>query len=217
MEDLFVLYDNPILRSLLRLIPGGIGSAADVYIMDTIIKYRHERLRTFFDELGNGTIELTEDLINTEDFLHCYFNTIKAVLNSRRREKIIFFARLLKKATSNRLIQTPDEYEYYLSILDELSYTEIEVLQLLRDYEMKYPVESAYNLDRLRENKKFWNDFLSDISSKFNLKKEDAGGILIRIERTGCIHYSRNKANDLTGTFGYITAVFKKITELITE
>lgn len=69
------LYDQPVIRSLIQLIPYGVGTAFDVFIVYKIQEIRKERLRTFFDELGAGKIELTKNLIESEDFLH-YFATL---------------------------------------------------------------------------------------------------------------------------------------------
>ncbi len=105
IDDLMNLYDQPVIRSLIQLIPCGVGSAFDFFIMNKIQDIRKERLRTFFDELGSGEIELTNNLIESEDFLHCYFATLRAALNTRRREKVRMFAGLLKsKVLSNSFL-----------------------------------------------------------------------------------------------------------------
>ena len=94
VERLATRYEhNPIIRALVQLIPFGFGSAADVALVTTIENIREERAHTFFDELASQDLILTEEQIENEDFLHSYFATTRAALNTRRREKIRLFAR----------------------------------------------------------------------------------------------------------------------------
>ena len=112
IEKLLQRYErNPIIKGLIQLIPYSIGGAIDATLAATLLNIREKRLRIFFDELGSGRIELTQNLIASEDFLHCYFATVKAALNSRREEKIRMFARLLKSYTLPNSFSGTDEYE----------------------------------------------------------------------------------------------------------
>ena len=69
-DKLIALYDNHVVRALIQLVPFGIGSAIDVAASRTIDGMRLRRAQAFFDELSAGTIALTDDLIESEDFLH---------------------------------------------------------------------------------------------------------------------------------------------------
>ena len=100
-QSLLERYDgNRVIRGLIQLVPLGFGGAADVSLVLTLEKIREERTREFFDELGKGNIIVDSSLLESEDFLHCYFATVKYALNSRRREKIKMFARLLKSSVT---------------------------------------------------------------------------------------------------------------------
>ena len=85
----------------------------------------------FFDELAKGDVIVDEELLKSEDFLHAYFATTKYALNTRRREKIEMFARLLKSSITEKDISSIDEYEDLLKVLDELSYRELLALRIL--------------------------------------------------------------------------------------
>jgi hypothetical protein len=89
---------QPIIRGLVQLVPFGIGSALDTALAVKFQEYRTDRLREFFDELGTGEVPLTPDLIESDDFLHCYFATVGAVVKSYRKEKVRYLARLLRSA-----------------------------------------------------------------------------------------------------------------------
>lgn len=143
--QLSLIYEkSPKTKALLQLLPS--WGAADTLLQQRADEIKQERLKTFFDELKNGECELTEELIESEDFLHCYFITVKAALNTRRREKIKMFARLLRSVTNSSVLSSIDDYEDYLSILDELSFRELQVLSILDRYEKEYSVEEDKNL-----------------------------------------------------------------------
>ena len=87
LQEIGNAYDkNPIIRALIQIamshIPYGIGGAIDATLTANIQQMREKRLRTFFDELAVGSHVLTESLIQEEDFLHAYFATLKAAVNT---------------------------------------------------------------------------------------------------------------------------------------
>ena len=60
-----------MIRSLVQLIPFGVGSAVDTGIAVRLSNIREERLRSFFDELAEGDVDLPEELLESDDFIHC--------------------------------------------------------------------------------------------------------------------------------------------------
>ena len=80
IDDLMNLYDQPEIRSLIQLIPAGIGSALDVALINKIQEIRKDRLKSFFDELARGSIELTNELISSEIFYIVIFQPLKQLL-----------------------------------------------------------------------------------------------------------------------------------------
>lgn len=92
-------YDsNPTLRMLVKLLPK--GGAIDG-LVNFYTKERERRTQVFFEELENGKIELTDEVINSDSFLHKYFITLKATLDTNRTEKIKCFAELLQNTESD--------------------------------------------------------------------------------------------------------------------
>jgi hypothetical protein len=85
--SLSVQYSNrPALKALLKLVPG--WSSADTLLQKRADEIKGDRLKVFFEELAQGRRELTDEVIQTENFIHSYFCTLRAALNSRQREKI---------------------------------------------------------------------------------------------------------------------------------
>lgn len=63
MTELVSYYDNKYVRSLIQLVPFGLGSAVDVFIHETIEKMRADRLKTFYAQLESGNIKLKEQIL----------------------------------------------------------------------------------------------------------------------------------------------------------
>jgi hypothetical protein len=181
MEDLSEEYLKfPIIRSLLSLIPGGFGSASDVLIVERAQKIRARRKRTFFDELAKGAVKLTPELIENDEFLHAFSAAAHAALRARKDEKIRMFARLLINGAVNAEAKSLDDHEEMVSLLDEISFRELEALTIFEDY-----WESASGDNDLLKVSSFWTDFVADLNSKLNIPEDEASSFMIRISRTG--------------------------------
>ncbi len=213
VEELIYRYErNPVIRGLVQLIPLGIGSGMDVAVLTTVQNIRADRLRTFFDELSENAVELTPELLQSEDFLHSYFATIKAATNSRNREKIKMFARLLKSASTTDLLANTDEFEEYLNILEDMSYREISVLFKLYLLETSTPMTDEEGDYKRAE--KFWDQFVNDLDSELGIGKSEVLDTLQRLERTGCYE----KINAFWGNdkgVGHLTPSFYRLKEII--
>ncbi|MED4378683.1 hypothetical protein P9274_23975 [Schinkia azotoformans] len=112
--------NNSVIRGLIQLVP--YGALVDNMITISYNNILIDRSKIFYSELNSGSIILTPEVIESEDFLHAYFSTYKAALYTRQRNKIRFFARLLRSGLIEQSIVNINEYEDYLKILDELSY-----------------------------------------------------------------------------------------------
>jgi hypothetical protein len=186
-NDLIKKYEkNPIIRGLIQLIPFGIGSAVDVSLITHFHKFQYERARTFFDELFSGKVILTTDLINSEDFLHAYFATFKAALNSRRREKIKMFAQMLSSAVTSNILSNIDEYEECLQILDELSCRELLLLNILEKHEKRYELHKGENENKAKKSSHYLDEFFKEAQNTLSITREEVNAMLSRIKRTGC-------------------------------
>ena len=204
---------NPAIRGLIQLLPFGIGSAADVALVTILEKIRNDRAIEFFNELGKSTVQLTPEIIESEDFLHRYFSTVRAALNSYRREKIRYFARLLTSSVTSSEISTIDEYEEYLSILDELSFRELGLLVVLSRYEKENFLQD--DRDPIQRPNRFWDQFSSEISSRFSISYEELNGILARLNRTGLYRTIIGMYPGYTGGRGELTPLYAKLEKMI--
>lgn len=222
-EKLIKKYENSnLLRPLINLIPefsvpgsGPFFSAIELSLLNTLNKMQENKVNELFEELSNGDLELTNEIIESEDFLNKYMITVKATLNASRKEKIKLFARLFKSSLINEKDISMDEYEEYLSILNELSYREFYILSKLHRYEKLYPKYG--NENDLQRCTKFWEEFIDDIKRDLKIEKEEAQAMLTRISRTGCYEPITGAYLSYAGGNGKLTPIFYRIIELIGE
>lgn len=219
IERLVDRYKNkPILRGLIQLVPFGIGAAVDVALVTIIENIREDRAREYYDRFAKDDVLLTPKIIESEDFVHAYISTTRAALNTRRREKIHYFANLLISYVSSSEIHTIDEYEEYLSILDDMSYRELGILAVLSQYEKEYDQADENGSDR---SVHLWNRFSSEVCLMFSIPTGELSSIMTRLNRTGLYTtftgYSSVAENNLSyiGRIGELTPLYRKFEKLI--
>ena len=207
-------YDNRVIRGLIQLLPCGIGSAIDVVLMKTLENIQRERTMAFFDELAKGDVIVDEELLKSEDFLHAYFATTKYALNTRRREKIEMFARLLKNSLTEEDILNIDEYEDFLKVLDELSYRELLALRILDTYSSTTRSEAQNDLQRTSQ---FWDKFEEDMTNELNIPKDQIANFMDKIARTGCYEMFVGGYTNYTGGKGKLTHMYRRLKKFIED
>ncbi|MGE8205855.1 hypothetical protein ACQKP0_14965 [Heyndrickxia sp. NPDC080065] len=216
-ETIIENYENrAIIRTLIQLIP--YGGVMDTYLTTTFNNILIERSRNFFDELNSGNFILTEEIIDSEDFLHSYFSTYKAAIYTRQKSKIRFFARLLINGVILNDLSIINEYEDYLKILEDLTYREIYILYTLYKFENKYcsdilGADRAY-IKQMNSNK-YWNDFITKITKDLNIEVDEIFGLIHRLSRTGCYREFSGFSFSQNDGSGYTTHVFDKLVKLI--
>jgi NRPS condensation-like uncharacterized protein len=205
-------YSNkPYIQSLLKLLP--YWGAPDTLLQKRADEIRIDRMRAFFDELAIGQHELTEDLIQSEDFLHCYFSTIKAALNTRRRDKIRMMARLLNSYLSPSMNTTTDEYEELLAVLDAISFREFNVLHSLYQLEQSNPGDEN-NLGNIN---KYWEEFKDKVMAEVKIPQKSLSAFMAKIERTGLYLRITGGFYDYEGDKGRTTPLFGRLLAFIKE
>ena len=204
--------NNRVIRALVQLVPFGIGGAVDVVLTKTLENIQKERAEVFFHELATGDVVVDEKLLECEDFLHAYYATTKYALNSRRREKIRMFARLLKSSLTEREISDVDEYEDFLKILDELSYRELLALKVLDEYSSTPRTEEQNDFQWTNQ---FWDEFEQRLSDELSLPKDQVADFMNKIVRTGCYEIFTGMYWDYAGGEGKLTPTYYKLKKFI--
>ena len=167
----------------------------------------------FFEELDEGDVQLTDEVIQSHDFLHAFFATTKAALNTRRKEKIEMFARILSSFAAKSSEVSIDEYEDYLNVLDELSYREIVVLSILVKYEKTETFGSQFSASMRARS--FWDAFIQEAAASLSVDRDEVESILLRLPRTGCYRVFDANYRDVFEDSGRLTPFYYKLKELV--
>lgn len=213
--DLLLRYENAgVIRSLIQLIPLNIGSAGDVLLASRIKQIREDRAREFFDELAKDGSILTPAVIESEDFIHCFTITSKAALNTRRREKIRLFARLLASSVSKPHPRDTDDYEQMLAILDDLTYSEWSALAILDRYSTT-STNSGENA--LQWSQRFWPNFQDDTERELGIPKSEFTAFMNPISRTGLYEQIVGAYWRYDGGVGMLTPRFHRLKSFVSN
>lgn len=185
-ENLMERYvHNPQLRALGALIVGGAPpvGALESAVLASFERIRSERQRELFDALDQGGIELTDELIQQEEFIHAFLATARAADRTRQRQKIQLFAQLLRALASRKDGLDVDEHEELLQVLEELSPREFASLVLLRQHEQAAARKNGETTPQWIF--RFWEDAKHDLEQKLGIPSAELEGFLARLSRTG--------------------------------
>ncbi|MFI5446210.1 hypothetical protein [Polaromonas sp. UC242_47] len=208
-----VLYEkNLAAKALLSFAPG--GAALHELLLERGNQIVGERTEAFFDGLGAGTIALTEELIQSNDFLHCYFKTLKAAQQTRKKEKIELLASMLRGAIQSSEIDF-DQYEELLDVLDEMSLREIMALQMLRRHEVASRT-SIWETEHAQITS-YWKSFRSDAITSLGLEEKEFDPFIARLVRTGFYKENTESFYDDTPKVGVTTRQFERLVGLIEQ
>ena len=183
LDRLIVRYaDVPAIRALVELVPEGVGGALNELVAHRIEEIDNDRLDTLFHELSQGKRQLTRETIESEDFLHCYFATIRAVRITRQRQKIRYFGRLLASSyPSAGSAECADRFERYLGILEELTFEELRLLAIVAKHEQaSTPAGNPF-----QNVCAYWEGLMKDAIDSLGLPRALIESLLARLERTG--------------------------------
>lgn len=176
-----------------------------------VANVRRDRARVFFDELASTNAVDNPGLLESEDFVHCFLSTARFALNTRRREKIRMFARLLKRSTlPDGGLSDVDEYEDFLGILDELSYRELRALDILDTFCGSRSAEGQTDMERMLG---FWDEFCRRLSDELEIPQDEVADFMSRIGRTGCLR--EHVGWDATPGMGVLTPTYRRLKEFV--
>lgn len=210
LEKIQIAYENdPTVKAIIKF--SRLGEFFMPYISDRVNQIREERTKTFFDELLEGKVKLSEDVIKSEDFLHKFYITYKSAINTRRRKKIEFFARLLLSSLENNEHQDIDIFEDYVKILQDLSFREIEALVLLDSFYQNNRQKSPQN--DLIWTKSFWDDFEKELQIRIKISGDSIGSFMSRLSRSGCYELFIGQFFDVDASkgMGRLTSTFHSL------
>lgn len=224
VEVLYNKYkDEPIIYGLIEAIafPVPANFLIETFVGSYVTKMVASRLHSFYEELNNGDFELTEEIIENEEFLHSYFSVVNYVARSKSDEKSKQFAKIIKGLYKNEI--NVDQFEDYTSIFNELSEREFAILCIKLKHEQKevsvpqllraeMPISDPYNGTMMH-----WPNFIKEVESILEISDDELSSFLIRIQRTGCYKIHFGQYNDKEEGVGDTTIIFQKLYNLVKE
>lgn len=130
--DMLKLYkNNSVIRPLMQLIPLGIGSVADVVIMQQIEKLGEERIVLLENELKSLRKVIDSREYSEEYILSLYLKVSEQVVRTQQREKIKLLALTLVNLDQVKNDLDYDFYEFGVNVLCEMSLIEIQLLSIV--------------------------------------------------------------------------------------
>lgn len=165
------------------MVPLGIGSALDATLATHLNNLRTRRAAAFFGELERRGCLVPAEWMEKEEVLHAALLALRTALNTHLHEKIEQFARLFDGYARYRIVESVDEYEEMLRVLDDLSMREFNALLILHDLSEKTPRQP--NENDLQWVSRFWEDFAKRVEQEVGVPREELGGFLARLNRTG--------------------------------
>jgi len=183
----------------------------------TLTRMRRRRVNVLNETLVTSGVDLATDVIQSEEFLHCYAAVLWAALQTQREEKIDLFARLLASATKSDAITYVDEFEELLSILVDLSVREIVVLELLVQHESDSPWHTETGELELERAYDHWPEYLRRLEEVAGVKKQEASAVLTRLTRAGLYETFPGYGEYGRITMGYVTLRYYRLRQLIQD
>ena len=186
----------------------GIGKVALRTALDKVIKtYRNNKFDKLIKRLETGEISLTDNELQSDDFIACFIKTIDAIDKAISKEKVAILENLFINGIETQVIRnTPTLYEETLSIISDLSIREIEILFILSE-ELSIEEaqeESTIVLERNQKAKK-------RICQRYNISAVYTAALLHRLERTGLIV----DGNFIGGPEYFMSPLYQEIKKLI--
>lgn len=212
-DALFRTYEhNALVRAGLKF-TGPAGAAIDTILLARLHSIHEKQRQEFFERLPS--VELTEEMMNNDEFIHAFMATAEAVSKTRNSEKIHRFAKIftyyyLQPGKKSTTVEENDDYEEILAVLDDLSEREYMVLIALHLLESSSNLSASNKLNPLQTANVFWDQFLDEVERNLLIPKDEIPGVLARLNRTGLYKTFTGGFFDYTGDQGCLTPNFKK-------
>ena len=201
----------PGVRALVKLVPG--GGALDGLAGTRAEQMKRDRQRFFFDALATGDTPITEALLESEDFLHCFFRTQEAVQRTHQKEKIELFGKLLRGSLATNLYSGVEQYEELIDGLNETSLREFKFLHLAKGFE-KASQTTVYDNPGARLQS-YWEQFKAVAMDELQIEEAEFTPFVQRLFRTGFFAQLDVSFYDSTPTYGVTTRQFEKLCEIV--
>lgn len=186
------------------------ASAATIKSITNIVQHR-SKMRTI-ELLENNAITLSQVRKSDPYYVGCLLRTIEAIERASRQEKVellLSFYTSCEKA--DVMTQQPDSYQEVLGLLEDMSYTELNLVYLLEKNNHPYTYD-AIDPKKQEEVSKRYRASKDAVSKAMGLDHFKLSARMARLTRTGLIEtLSAWDANVY-----YLTPLYKELKRFVT-
>jgi hypothetical protein len=212
---------NPTVRGIVEVtkalpIVGSIMAIFDASVLASLEQYREKQFQIFLDEIASSGLNPDVPIPDSKqgDVIRAILITTEAVARSHREEKIRAFARLLISGLQEPpRIAILDEFDDYVSILDEVSWREWQMMAILSEYEDRY--RSVTHEPDYKEIREYWDKFVADLTLRLGIPAPEASGLIARLGRTGLYEVLVVSLYGGNVTVGTLTGTYYRLAEVL--
>lgn len=186
------------------------ASAATSKAITSIAQHRN-KMHTI-EALENNGITLDEVRKSDPYYVGCVLRTIEAIERASRQEKVellLSFYTSCDKA--NIIIQQPDSYQEVLSLLDDMSYTELKLIYLLGKNNHPYTYD-AINPEKQEEANKRYKASKEAVAKAMELDPFKLSARMARLTRTGLVE----SLSAWDANVYYLTPLYRELKKFVT-
>ena len=195
---------GPILESIILAKPELAALGITTMALNSVWKHRAELFKSEFIALN---IDPVSERLASQELLNAFTATMRHVLNAASDEKIRRFARLFASFCRGLGgLRSVDQLEEYLSILDDLSDREFQLLILLERIEREHAVRPGHA--DVEDAMGYWSDFGGEAERTLGVTPDLLPSVLTRLQRTGLYEHFSGSYMDYQGGMGRVTTLF---------
>lgn len=179
LEQLENIKNNPVVKStilsVLKAVPL-IGELIDSSIDSLLTEFQNRKRMELLETILSSDSLITSEKVNDIEFIINFAKTLESVNRLSTNDKVCYFANLLKNSYFSDDTVSTDAYDEYLSILNDISFREIQYVCFL----YKNPIGKGKGFRN-------WGKFKEAFISEFSLDKKMVYPIFYRLKRTGFV------------------------------
>ncbi len=160
-----------------------VGGLLSESIHITVNKFQQKKRSDFLDRVLADEAIITSEMVNNIEFIINFAKTLESVNRLAENDKIVYFANLIKKGyfTAEPIIN--DEFQEYLSLLNELSFRELYILFNYVNFTKEKQIKNIGDSEELKS-------LYSMIKQKFDISDSEIMCILERLQNKQLCVYS---------------------------
>lgn len=185
VNELADIKNNPVVESVLmpmiKAFPV-IGDMIDSAINVGMVEFQNKKEQELVEIILKDKYTITSEMVNNVEFIMNFARTKEAVRRLATNDKVKYFVNLIRNGYLSGEHIDSNEFEEYLTILNTMSYREIQCLIAYKQF--------CDEKDKELKIENRWHQFVKDYKMPYDLDTESMYSLFQRIKNTGFIYES---------------------------